>query len=118
MSQQVATELFHPQQLSSPAVLLYTVPANTKTVIRSLWCTNTDSVARWVTVYLVAAGDNPGDQNTITKTMGVPAASVGGAGGGAAVPGAANLVLPAGATIRAAADGPVTIFGSGVEVSG
>lgn len=48
---------------------LYAVPANTKTVIKKLTFTNNDTVARLVTLHLVASGGTGGVTNIITKAF-------------------------------------------------
>lgn len=49
-------KLFNPALLTASAVTYYTAPANTSTLIKKLTFTNTDSVARTVTVHLVPSG--------------------------------------------------------------
>jgi hypothetical protein len=59
--------------LAATTATLYTVPALTTAVMRSFTLCNTDSVARTVTVYLVAFGDSPADKNTIYKEIPIAA---------------------------------------------
>ena len=108
----IAKKLFNPQQLPQATLTLYTVPAKTKCVLKALVASNTSNVVRSVAVYLITAGDAAGDQNTIAKTLNVPALTA------IQIPGVANLVLDGGDFIQATADqAGITLFGAGLEVS-
>jgi hypothetical protein len=91
---------------------LYAAPANTKTIIKKLTFTNNDTVARTVTVHLVASGGTGGATNIITKAYPI--------GPGATYEAfeAEGQVLQVGDFITAFADvaSMVTCHGSGVEV--
>ena len=60
-------KLFDPQAVPAVAAALYTVPANTRTRITKLVCTNTATTTRLVTVYLVPTGDTAAAANTIIQ---------------------------------------------------
>jgi len=57
--------------LTGSAATLYTVPASTTAVIRSLTFCNNDTVARTITLYLVASGDTPADKNTVLREISI-----------------------------------------------
>lgn len=99
-------------QLTATAATYYTAPANTRSIVKKLTFTNTDTGARTVTVYLVPNGGTAGVTNIL-----VSARSVG--------PGetydcyeAVNHALQAGGFIQALADvaAKVTIQGTLAEV--
>lgn len=64
-------KLFDPQMLTGSAATYYTVPANTKTLIKKLTLTNTDSVARTITLHLVPTGGSASATNMILDARGV-----------------------------------------------
>lgn len=92
---------------------LYASPANTRTVIKSFSVTNTDTVARLVTVHLVASGGAASAANMIAKAEPV------GPGQTYHVSQAVGQVLEAGDFITAFADvaAVVAARASGVKVS-
>lgn len=59
--------------LTGTAATLYTAPASTTAVIRSITLCNTDSVARTVTLYLIASGGSLGALNTVLSAFSVAA---------------------------------------------
>lgn len=62
-----------PAQLTASAATYYTAPANTKSVIKKLTFTNTDTVARTVTVYLVPSAGTAGATNILISARPIPA---------------------------------------------
>ncbi len=60
-------------QLTASAATYYTVPANTKSVIKKLTFTNTDTVARTVTVYLVPSAGTAGVTNILVSARAIAA---------------------------------------------
>lgn len=51
--------------LTASSTTLYTAPASTTAVIRSITLCNTDTVARTVTIYIVQSGGSIGDDKKI-----------------------------------------------------
>lgn len=101
-------------QLDTTGADVYTVPANTRAVIWKATVDNVNASARTITVYFVPSGDSPADENTVIKTVNVPAA-----GSGPVVLDLAGHVIPALAAIHAvaSANSSLTLAISGVEVS-
>lgn len=99
-------------QLTATAATYYTAPANTKSIIKKLTFTNTDSSARTVTVYLVPAAGTAGVTNIL-----ISAQSIGAGECWECYP-ASGQVLQALGFIQALADvtSKVTIQGSVAEV--
>ncbi len=60
-------------QLTNAAATYYTAPANTKVVLKKLTFTNTDTVARTVTVYLVPSGGTAGVTNILVSARAIAA---------------------------------------------
>jgi hypothetical protein len=59
--------------LTGTAATLYTTPGATTAVIRSITLCNTDSVARTVTLYLIASGGSLGGLNTVLSAFSMAA---------------------------------------------
>lgn len=62
--------------LTGSAATLYTTPASTTAVIRSITITNTDSSARTVTLYMIASGDTAAAKNTVLPATSLAAGEV------------------------------------------
>lgn len=60
-------------QLTTAAATYYTAPANTKVVLKKLTFTNTDTVARTVTVYLVPSAGTAGVTNILVSARAIAA---------------------------------------------
>jgi len=99
-------------QLTASAATYYTAPANTRTKITKLTFTNSDTVARTVTLYLVPSGGSAGVTNLLVKAFPV------GPGATYEAYEAEGHVLMTGDFIQALADsaGQVTIQASGLEI--
>ena len=102
--------LISGSQLTTSVATYYTVPANTKAVIRNLSISNTTATAQTATLYLVPSGGTAGATNQLVTTHTVPAhsewqCSI-----------ASGHVLEAGGTIQGLADAAtaLTIMGSGI----
>jgi len=64
-------KLFTPATLTNSAATYYTVPASTKTVLKKVSFTNTDTVPRTVTLYLVESGGSAGASNIIISAKAI-----------------------------------------------
>jgi len=64
-----AKKLFSPALLTASAATYYTAPANTHTILKKLTFTNTDTVARTITVYLVPSAGSASATNTLTSAQ-------------------------------------------------
>lgn len=108
-----AKRLFSPAQITSTAVSYYAAPANTRTIIRKMVFTNTDTISHTVTVYIVPYGQIPLDSNTliVSKTI------IGGKAWECFE--AEGLVLSPGDSIQALASAnmAITFMASGVEIT-
>lgn len=109
-----AKRIFTPAQLGVSAATYYTVPTNTRCVIKKLTLTNSTGTARTATVYLVPSGGTAGATNVLTSAKTI-------------APGqtweciyAEDHVLESGSTLQALAEvaSAITIHGSGVEITG
>lgn len=60
-------------QLTASAATYYTAPSNTKSIIKKLTFTNTDTVARTVTVYLIPSGGTAGVTNILISAQSIGA---------------------------------------------
>lgn len=108
-------KLFAPAQLTNAAATYYTVPGNTRTIIKKLTFTNpvSSAAARLVTVYLIPSGGSASDTTTITSQKAVAI------GQSWECFEAENHILNPGDFLQAFADAgtDVTIMGSGLEVT-
>lgn len=98
--------------LTASVATLYTVPASTKALIQKMSCVNTDTVARTVTIHLVASGETATPTNMIVKALPIAA------GYTADISDASAHLLEAGGSIQALAStaSVVSIRVSGVEI--
>jgi hypothetical protein len=64
--------LYHAQP-SSSAAALYTVPADTQTVIRHIRCVNPDTADHTLDLYHYASGGTANDASRISETIDIPA---------------------------------------------
>lgn len=99
-------------QLTNAAATYYTVPANTRGIVKKLTFTNTDTSARTVTVYLVPSGGTASASNILISAQSVAAGEC-----YECFP-AQGQTLQTGGTIQALADvgAKVTIQGAIAEV--
>lgn len=107
-----AKNLVPGTMLTAAAVVLYTAPASTKALIQKMTCTNNDTVARTVTIHLVASGESATATNMLVKALPI-------AGGYTAdISDASAHLLEAGGSIQALAStaAVVSIRVSGVEI--
>jgi len=65
--------LFEGALLTTSATVLYTAPANTRTLLGKLTLTNISGSSASVTIYIVPRGGTPGTSNEIWKTLTIPA---------------------------------------------
>lgn len=109
---QVAKRIISGSQLTASAATYYTVPANTKCVLKRITFCNTDTVPRAITIYLVPSAGSAADSNTITKTKTLYPNETW------SCPDSEGHVIEAGGTVQAMADAAtaITIIGSGVEI--
>lgn len=107
-----AKKLFDPTFLTGSAATYYTVPGSTRTIIKKLTLTNTDSVTRTVTIYLVPSGGSAAASNVILSAQGITAGET------YEVFVAEGQTLAAGDTIQALASttSVVNMQASGVEI--
>jgi len=91
--------------LTGTITTLYTVLAGSTAVMKSVTVSNTDSVTREMSVYLVPSGSSASTSNALYYEVPVRAKSV--------LQWDGYQVLPAGTTIQGSADGNVTIHISG-----
>jgi len=107
-----AKALVPSTMLTTAAVVLYTVPASTKALIQKMTCVNNDTVARTVTIHLVAEGQSATSTNMLIKALPIAA------GYTADISDAAAHLLEVGGTIQALAStsAVVSIRVSGVEI--
>lgn len=68
-----AKKLFNPALLTASAATYYTSPANTRTLVKKLTFTNTDTVARTVTVYVIPSGGSASATNTLISARALAA---------------------------------------------
>lgn len=112
MTTQTVKRLVEGSLLTASAAIYYTAPANTKTVIRQLAVTNTDTVARTVTIHLVVSAGSASAANRIASARNLAP--------GETWPCAAAIgqVLEAGGTLQALASttSVVALVASGTEV--
>lgn len=101
--------LYAGGQLTASATLLYTSPANTKTIITSATFTNTDSVARLLTAYVVRSGGSAGAANLLIdqQSIATKAAYVS--------PELPGQILAAGDAIWALADSATVVTCAGIS---
>lgn len=99
--------------IAATGTTYYTVAASTRTRIDAMVLTNTDTVARTVSVYLVSSGGSAGDSNVVLSSFNLAPGQT------LRVKGAIGQVLQTGSTIRASASvaNKVNIYASGVEVT-
>lgn len=98
-------------QPSTSLGTLYTVPANTKTIVKQIILSNTTGTDATVTLHFVPNGQTAGNENKIFSTLTVTANNTGIFD--------LSAVLEAGDTIQAVQGtaNAITIHISGVEVS-
>lgn len=60
-------KLFTPAQLTDAAATYYTVPAQTRTVLKKVTLTNDGTAPETVTLYLVETGGTAGASNIVLK---------------------------------------------------
>lgn len=108
-------KLFAPAQLTGAAATYYTVPANTRCIVKKLTFTNpvSSAAARQVTVYLVPNGGSANDADTLVSQKVVAIGQTWECFE------CENHILESGDTLQAFADAAtdVTIMGSGLEVT-
>lgn len=68
-----AKKLFQPALITASTATYYTVPGSTRTIIKKVTLTNTDSVTRTVTIYLVPSAGSASATNIIVSAQGVTA---------------------------------------------
>jgi hypothetical protein len=97
--------------LTGSNATLYTSPALTTTVVKSIWIANTDSAAVTVTLYRVESGGSAADNRALMKTVSVEANS--------SYQVTDEMVLEAGQTLEgfAGTANKVTVSGSGVQIA-
>ena len=105
------TPLFDPFLVTAGTTTAYTVPANTKTIIKHLAAFNNSTTPVNLRVYLVESGGSAGDSNTIFNEL-IAAKKP------AIIFAAINATLEAGATIQVVAGSAsaISIHGGGNEI--
>jgi hypothetical protein len=96
-------------QLTGTAATYYTVPANTRAVLKAASLTNTTAGAVACTVYLVPSGGSAGASNAIISAKSVAANET------YSCPELVNQVLESGYTVQAFGLN-VTFMASGIEI--
>lgn len=96
-------------QLTASLVTLYTSPTNTKTLITKAIFTNTDTVARLLTVNLIRSGGSAGNSNILIDAQSIPA------GGSYEAVELEGQILNAGDFVQAKADAVTAINCTGLS---
>jgi hypothetical protein len=98
---------------ANTATTIYTVPANTRTIIDKFTACNTDASARTLSIHIVASGGSVGDSNLILDALSIAANTT------VEIEFMKNHVLETGQTIRAFASqaSTISIRCSGREVA-
>jgi len=107
-----AKNIIPAQQLTDSLATYYTVPVNTRTIIKKLTFMNDDTVARTVTLHLIASGGSATAGNKLLDAVSVAA------GDTFEATEAEGHVMEASGFLQASADAAsqVSIRASGVEV--
>jgi hypothetical protein len=96
-------------QLTTSLATLYTSPANTKTLITKVVFTNTDTVARLLTVNLVRSGGSASSANILINGQSIPA------GGSYEATELEGQILNAGDFVQAKADAGSVVNCTGIS---
>jgi hypothetical protein len=111
MAAYTPTQLCPTTELTTSAVILYTVPAATSTIIKQVLISNVSGIDARATIHLVPSGGTPVPENKAFGEILVPANTTQLVDG--------SIVIPTGATVQGLANisDAINVHISGVEVA-